>query len=289
MKKVLGFLTVLVVGLVLVACGNDDNGDYPAGVRVQDGVTIVTVAVVGARQDQWEAVNAELASENIRVELVTFDQWTVPNPALNDGEVALNAFQNHIFLENAINTNGYDLAVVGDTFIVPQNVFNGRANIPADYTRTSLLGYVQDGWTVGIPQDLTNGGRALKVLEAAGLITLNPDLGWLVTPADIIEFHVDITIHQAEANTLPTLLPDLDIAVINNPQALNHGLSANAESIFREDALNIDIAGGLINIIVARAGEEDNEIFQRIIAAYQTQAVRDVFRDNFDGAFIPAW
>lgn len=289
MKKIFGFVAVLFVGLVLVACGNDDNGDLPAGVRVENGITIVQIGVVGATQDQWIPVNAALAAYDIYVELVTFSQWTVPNPALNDGEIALNAFQNHVFLENAINTNGYELAVVGDTFVAPQNVFNGRANITPDHTRTSLLGYVQDGWVVGIPQDLTNGGRALKVLEAAGLITVDPAVGFLATPADITQFHVDITIETAEANTLPTLLPDLDIAVINNPQALNHGLSANNESLFREDVLNIEIAGGLINVLVARAGEENNEIFQRIIEAYQTQAVSDVFQNTFDGAFVPAW
>ena len=280
MKKLLGFITVLAVGFVLVACGGDsDDGDF----------TVVTVGVVGAFQDQWDAVNEILYDEGIQVELVFFNEWTAPNPALNDGDVDLNAFQNVIFLENAIDTNGYELAIVGSTFVAPQNVFNGRADIPADYTRTSLIGYVEDGWTVGIPSDLTNGGRALKLLEAGGLIDVNPEVGFLATVADITHFYVDIDIITAEANTLPTLLPDLDIAVINNPQAFTHGLSANNESILREDALNIDVASGLINVIVARAGEEDDPVFLRILEAYQSQAVADVFQDVFDGAFIPAW
>ena len=280
MKKLLGLVTILAVGFVLVACGGDsDNGD----------VTVVRIGVVGAFQDQWYAVNDILEDEGIQVELVYFNEWTAPNPALNDGDIDLNAFQNVIFFDNAVNTNGYELAIVGNTFVAPQNVFNGRAEIPADYTRTSLIGYVEDGWTVGIPSDLTNGGRALKLLEAAGLIDVDPDLGFLVTVADIEHFHVDIEIITAEANTLPTLLPDLDIAVINNPQAFTHGLSANNESIFREDALNIDVASGLINIIAARAGYENDPVFLRILEAYQSQAVADVFENVFDGAFIPAW
>jgi len=280
MKKLLGLLAVLLAGLTLVACnGDSDDGDF----------TVVTVGVVGVFQDQWDVVNEALYDEGIRVELEFFTEWNIPNPALNDGDIDLNAFQTTIFLENAMETNGYELAIVGNTFVSPQNIFNGRANISADYRRTSLVGYVQDGFVVGIPNDLVNGGRALKLLEAAGLLDVDPAVGFLATAADIINFHVDIEIITAEANTLPSLLPDLDIAVINNPQALINGLSARDESIFREDSLNIDIASGLINVIAARAGEEDNPVFQRILEAYQTQAVIYVFENNFDGAFLPAW
>ena len=280
MKKLLGLLAVLLAGLTLVACnGDSDDGDF----------TVVTVGVVGVFQDQWDVVNEALYDEGIRVELEFFTEWNIPNPALNDGDIDLNAFQTTIFLENAMETNGYELAIVGNTFVSPQNIFNGRANISADYRRTSLVGYVQDGFVVGIPNDLVNGGRALKLLEAAGILDVDPAVGFLATAADIINFHVDIEIITAEANTLPSLLPDLDIAVINNPQALINGLSARDESIFREDSLNIDIASGLINVIAARAGEEDNPVFQRILEAYQTQAVIYVFENNFDGAFLPAW
>lgn len=279
MKKALGLLTILLLGFILTACGDSDDGD----------VTIVTVGVVGAFQDQWDVVNEALYDEGIQVELVFFSEWDIPNPALNSGETDLNAFQTKIFLENAMNTNGYELAIVGDTFVSPQNIFNGRADIPADHTRTSLIGYVEDGFVVGIPNDLINGGRALKLLEEAGLIEVDPAVGYLATDADIINFHVDIEILPVAANTLPSLLPDLDIAVINNPQALINGLSANEESIFREDSLNIEISSGLVNVIVARAGEENHPIFERIVEAYQTQAVADVFENNFDGAFLPAW
>ena len=277
MKKLLGLLALLVVSVVLVACGGNNDSNT------------VRIGVVGHFQDQWYVVKDALADEDIEIELVFFNEWTIPNTALNDGDVDLNAFQTTIFLQNAINSNGYELAVVGNTFVSPQNVFNGRANIPADYTRTSLIGYVEDGFTVGIPQDAVNGGRALKVLEAAGLITVNPEVGFLGTIEDIVEFHVDIQITQVDATVLPSLLPDFDIAVINNPQAMISGLSARNQSIFREDSLNIDISTGLINVIASREGEETNPVFLRILEVYQTEAVKAVFRENFDGAFIPAW
>jgi len=279
MKKLLTVLSIITLGFTLAACGGDDDSE----------VTVVTVGVVGVFQDQWDAVNEILADEGIQVELIFFQEWDIPNPALHNGETDLNAFQTTIFLENAMNTNGYELAIVGQTFVSPQNIFTGRANIAPDHTRTSLVGYVEDGFVVGIPNDLINGGRALKLLEEAGLIEVDPAVGFLATTADVITYHVDIEIRPVAANVLASLLPDLDIAVINNPQAMINGLSANTESIFREDALNIDIADGLINVIAARAGQENDPVFLRVLEAYQTQAIRDVFLNNFDGAFIPAW
>ena len=276
MKKLLGLLTVGLISFVLVGCGGSDSD-------------VVRIGVVGTFQDQWDVVQEILAEEGIEIELVFFTEWNIPNPALHNGETDLNAFQTTIFLENAMNTNGYELAIVGNTFVSPQNIFNGRANIPADHTRTSLVGYVEDGFVIGIPDDLINGGRALKLLEVAGILDVDPEVGFLATVADITHFHVDVEIRAVAANTLPSLLPDFDIAVINNPQAMINGLSANGESIFRENALNLDIADGLVNVIAARAGEEDDPIFRRILEAYQTEAVIRVFEDNFDGAFIPAW
>ena len=276
MKKLLGLLTVGLISFVLAGCGGSDSD-------------VVRIGVVGTFQDQWDVVQEILAEEGIEIELVFFTEWNIPNPALHNGETDLNAFQTTIFLENAMNTNGYELAIVGNTFVSPQNIFNGRANIPADHTRTSLVGYVEDGFVIGIPDDLINGGRALKLLEDAGILDVDSEVGFLATVADITHFHVDVEIRPVAANTLPSLLPDFDIAVINNPQAMINGLSANGESIFRENALNLDIADGLVNVIAARAGEEDDPIFRRILEAYQTEAVIRVFEDNFDGAFIPAW
>lgn len=281
MKKLLGLLAVLAVVFVLTGCNGNSNSD---------GETrVVRIGVVGVFQDQWDVVKETLADEGIEIELVFFTEWNIPNPALNDGDTDLNAFQTVIFLENAMATNGYELAIVGQTFVSPQNIFNGRANIPADPNRESLIGYIEDGFVIGIPDDLVNSGRALKLLEAAGILDVNPEVGFLATVADVVNFHVDVEIVPVAANTLPTLLPDFDVAVINNPQAMINGLSANQESIFREDSLNIDIADGLINVIAARAGEENDPVFLRILEAYQTQAVKDIFENNFEGAFLPAW
>ena len=283
MKKLFSLAFLLFVSLSLVACGGQAAGS-------DEQKTVVTVGVAGAFQQQWDAVNENLADENIVVELVHFSDWSLLNPALADGEIDLNAFQNIFFLDNAIATNGFDITPIGYTFISPLSIFaGGQSNIAPDPTRTTLVGVIQDGDRIGIPGDATNAGRALKVLEAAGLIELDPAVGFLGTENDIIRKNVNIEIVTAEANTLPQLLPDLAAAVINAPQALTNNLSPTQDSIFRENALHLDITDALRNVIAARTEDKDNPVFRKIVEAYHQQNVIDVFNNEFGGAFVPAW
>lgn len=267
MKKLLILVGILFVGL-LTACNGSESND--------DGVTVVRVGVVGAFQQQWDVVNENLAPYNIYVELVPFSDFTTPNTVLAAGETDLNAFQNIGFLNNAIENNGYEITPIGVTFVAPLNVF-------ANFDRISSIADLGEGDEVGIPSDLTNGGRALKVLEAAGLIVMDPAVGFLGTEADIIENPSGIIIRPAESATLPSMLPDLAAAVINSQNARTGGLDLVADSIFLEDSLNLEIADHLVNVIVARTDEADNEIFARIVEAFQTAEVARIMEAEFGG------
>ena len=267
MKKLLSLVSIVLVGL-LVACNGEDAND--------NDVTVVTVGVVGAFQQQWDVVNENLAPYNIRVQLENFTDFTTPNTMLAAGETDLNAFQNIGFLNNAIANNGYEITPIGVTFIAPLNVF-------ANFDRISTIADLAEGDEVGIPSDLTNGGRALKVLEAAGLIVMDPEVGFLGTEADIIDNPSGIIIRPAESATLPSLLPDLAAAVINSQNARTGGLDLIEDSIFLEDSLNLEIADHLVNVIVARTDEVDNEIFARIVEAYQTAEVARIMEAEFGG------
>jgi len=267
MKKILGLLGVVSLSL-LVACGRGNLAD--------DGITVVRVGVVGAFQDQWDVVNEKLEPYDIRVEIVMFTDFTTPNSILNAGELDLNAFQNIGFLNNAIANNGYNITPIGTTFIAPLNIF-------ANFNRVSSIADLAAGDYVGIPSDLTNGGRALKVLEAAGLIVMDPEVGFLGTELDIIENPSGIVIRPAESGTLASMLPDLAAAVINSGNARTGGLDIENDSIFQEDSLNIEIAGDLINVIVARTEDADNEIFAKIVRAYQTAEVARSIESTFGG------
>lgn len=268
MKK----LALLVSGLILVGCGQQANDD----------ITTVTVGVVGAFHRQWDKVNELLLPDNIQVELVHFTDFTTPNLALNDGDIDMNAFQNIGFLNNAIEQNGFDITIMGYTNIYILALYPNLA-------RVSSMDDIVDGSVIGIPSDLTNRGRALKLLEAAGLIVIDPAAGFLPSQLDITEFIVEIEILEAESGMLASLLPDLDGAVINAGNSFVAGLFPFEDGIFLEDSENIEIRDQLINVIAARTADADNPIFRRIVEVYHTDEVRQTILTEFQGSLIPAW
>lgn len=246
--------------------------------------TIVKVGVVGAYNFQWDKVNELLAPENIQVELVNFSDYAAPNRALNDGEIDLNSFQHKAFLANDIKQKGYDLTAIGDTVIAPLAIYNNKDKI-------SSVADIKDGDKIAIPSDLTNGGRALKLLEAAGLIECDPSKGAIPTKLDITKYNVKIEILEAESGTLANLLPDCAAAVINGGNAVTAGLNPTKDSIFTEN-VNPDENPGvadLVNVIVARTADKDNEVYKKVVAAYQTDEVAQVVQDEYDGAYICVW
>lgn len=290
----------LAAVLTLSACGGGSDTAASGGAEnssasaektegstsaAQDGeTTVVTVGVVGAYNDQWDTVNELLAPENIQVELVNFSDYATPNRALNDGEIDLNAFQHKAFLANDIKQKGYDLTAIGDTIIAPLAIYNNKDKI-------SSVADIKDGDIIAIPSDLTNGGRALKLLEAAGLIECDPAKGAVPTKADVTKYNVKIDIKEAESGTLAKLLPDCAAAVINGGNAWTAGLNPKTDAIFTEDVnpeTNPGVAD-LVNVIVARTADKDNPVYQKIVAAYQTDEVAKTLEESYDGAYIPVW
>ena len=154
--------TFVTVGLSLSLIGQAAAAD----------VKVVKVGVVGDYNDQWETVNELLAKDNIRVKLVKFSDYATPNRALADGDLDLNAFQHKAFLANDIARNGYKIVAIGDTIITPLRIYNNKDKIKS-------LADIKDGAVIAIPSDLTNGGRAIKLLEKALLrsILLRVDVG----------------------------------------------------------------------------------------------------------------
>lgn len=158
-------VTTLAAVLFLGGCA------YGEQAVSKEGVTTVTVGVVGEHNQQWDTVNQLLEKDNIKVELRKFSDYAAPNRALNDGEIDLNAFQHKAFLANDIAQKGYEIEAIGDTIIAPLSIYNNKEKI-------SSIGDIKDGDVIAIPSDLTNGGRALKLLEAAGLIECDPEKGF---------------------------------------------------------------------------------------------------------------
>ena len=282
MKKsfitVLGLTLALALGLTACSSGTSEE------TTTEDGKTIVKVGVVGEYNAQWDTVNELLADDGIEVELVKFTDYAAPNRALNDGEIDLNAFQHKAFLANDVQQNGYEIEAIGDTIIAPLSIYNNKDKI-------SSVEEIKDGDIIAIPSDLTNGGRALKLLEKAGLIECDPAKGYVPTKADITKYNVQIEILEAESATLANLLPDCTAALINGGNAFTAGLNPANDAIFTADVNpeTNEATPDLINVIAARSADVDNEVYKKVVDAYHTEEVRQTIEEAYQGAFICAW
>lgn len=280
-KKTIALAGVLAITLGLTACGGNEQ---PTTDGEEKDVQVVKVGVVGEYNAQWDTINELLEPDGIKVELVKFTDYAAPNRALNDGEIDLNAFQHKAYLANDVEKAGYEIVNIGDTIIAPLSIYNNKDKI-------SSIEDIKDGDKIAIPSDLTNGGRALKLLEEAGLIVCDPEKGVIPTKADVTTYIKQIEIIEAESATLSNILPDCAAAIINGGNAFTAGFDPTADSIFTE---NVDPATNtavpnLINIIVAKQADAENEVYKKIVQAYQSDKVKATIETEYKGAFICAW
>ena len=240
-------LAAATLALALTACGSKagdsaDNSDANTDNQTGETVTVKLGVVGGIYDDLWASAKAALADEGIDLEIVQFSDYVTPNNALANGDIDLNAFQHRIYLQNEIDNYGYAIQNIGNTFIIPLNLYSQKV---------SSVDELKDGDVVAIPDDLTNGGRALKVLEAAGLIELDPNAAFNPTVDDITSYKVNITIEELKANTIPSVLPDVAAAVVNGNYALDFGLKTD-EAIYKDSVLDVE---EYWNLIAARTAD----------------------------------
>lgn len=293
-KKLLSLLSAtLLLAFSLVACSSksSDNATDSAATEASTQAentdnkenpyegTTVKIGVVGEQNEHWEPVIASLAKEGITVELVKFADYTLPNQALADGEIDLNAFQHYAFLESEVKDKGLKLSAIGESIIAPLGLFSDKIKDISE---------IKDGDKIAIPNDATNGGRALKLLETAGLIKVDPAVGFVPTVNDITENKLNLEFYEVEAANTPSLLPDVAAAVINGGFAVDAGLSPQKDAIYLET-----VAEGsdnpYINIIVARTEDKDNELYKKVVDAFRTPEVAKVIEEVYKGAFLPTW
>ena len=202
MKRTNILTLTLALILALTACGSKPAGDS-GGSAASEPVTIQLGVVGGIYEDLWTPAQEALKAENINLEFVQFSDYVTPNNALANGEIDLNAFQHRIYLQSEVESYGYEIETIGNTFIIPLNIYSDKV---------SSVEELKDGDVVAIPDDLTNGGRALKVLEAAGLIALDAGAGFSPTVDDITAYSTAIEIEELKANVIPSVLPDVATA-----------------------------------------------------------------------------
>ena len=227
----------------------------------------------------WNPVVSNLAKEGITVELVSFANTRMPNQALNNGDIDLNAFQHHAYLNDEVSNLGYDIVAIADTYISAMNIYS--KNI-------SNVSELKKGDKVAIPNDPSNEGRALKVLEAAGLIKVKPEVGDLPSISDIIENPLGLNILAVEIGSVPSYLPEVACAVINAHVAIDFGLNPGSDYIFQDNP-SIYSGNAFVNLIASRTEDKDKEIYKKIIKAYQSEAVEEIYANNFKGSYLPTW
>lgn len=282
--KNLGKLTLgLALILGLSSCGsNGDNKEAIEGEKAQTEVAdTIKIGVVGEKNEVWEEVIKRYEQgTGKKAELVKFSDYTQPNEALASGDIDVNSFQHYKFLEEYNDAQGEEkLVAIADTMLAPLGYYSNQIK---------SLDELEDGDRVAIPNDPSNGPRALFLLQAAGLIKVNGDPGQAITIDDITENPKNLEFIEMDAAQTARALDDVKVAAVNDNYALDSGLSPNEDAIFLEDPENPD-AKIYVNVIAARAEDKDNEAYKELVKYYQTDETKKDYDTYTNGAWIASW
>ena len=278
-KKFLALFLSLALCLALAACGGSDapadTADDPAEGDAAETTTLTVAASPTPHAEILEQCVPILAEQGIELVINQYDDYVIPNTAVEDGDEDANYFQHIPYLQEFNETRGTHLVDVAGVHIEPMGIYAGT---------TESLDALADGAVIGIPNDPTNEGRALLLLEAQGLIKLDDSTNLSATPNNIVENPKNLEFQEIEAQTLPSSRPDLDLAVINSNYALGAGLNPTT------DALAIESSDSpYVNVLVVKEGNEENPAVQALVEVLHSDAIRSYITEQFAGAVVPAF
>lgn len=263
----LGLAAVLSCGL-LVGCGGSEADDK----------TIKIGASPSPHAEILSEIEDAVAAQGYTLEIVEYNDYVIPNTAVDQGELDANFFQHKPYLDDFNANNGTDIVSVAAIHFEPLGIYSSVVEEVAE---------IGEGAIIGVPNDATNEARALLLLEANGLITLKEGAGVNATINDIESNPLNLEITEIEAAQLPLSLLDLDAAVINGNYAISGGLSI-ADAIALEESTSV-AAETYANIIAVKAGNEDSEKVQVLINALQSDAVKEYIESTYAGAVVPVF
>jgi D-methionine transport system substrate-binding protein len=229
----------------------------------------------GPHAQIMEKVKEIAAGKGLNIEILEFSDYVVPNQALADGELNANSFQHKPYLDNQVTDRKFDIVSVAQTVNFPMGVYSKKVK---------SLGELKEGATVAIPNDPTNGGRALLILADQGLIKVNAAKGLKIGPADVTENPKKIEFAELDAAQLPRSLDDVDASVINTNYALEAGLNPKTDPIAREGE-----KAPYINVIAVKSRDKDAAWLKTLLEAYHSAEVKEFVNTQFKGAVIAAW
>ncbi|MDU4326336.1 MetQ/NlpA family ABC transporter substrate-binding protein [uncultured Clostridium sp.] len=273
MKK-RSILTVIIAGIVavgLVGCGNSGSSSSNDDKVIKVGVSPVP------HEEIMEVAKPLLEEKGYTVEIVEFTDYVLPNTSLENGEIDANYFQHIAYLNSFNEDNGTHLTYTAEIHLEPMGAFSKKYK---------SVDEVEEGATVAVPDDPSNEARALRVLAAAGLIEVND--GELITIADITSNPKKLEFKELEAATLPRVLEDVDIAVINGNYALEAGLDVNNDAFYAEDK-NIESLKERRNVLAVKEGSENTQKIKDLTEALTSDEVREFIEEKYNGAVVPVF
>jgi len=238
-----------------------------------DSLNVAATAVPHA--EILEFVKPALAKEGVELNIKVFTDYVQPNVQVAEKRLDANFFQHQPYLDEFNKSRGTELVSIAGVHVEPFGAYSHKHKSLAE---------VPQGGNVVIPNDATNGGRALLLLQKAGLLSLKPEAGILATPKDILENPKSLKVRELEAATLPRVLTQVDLALINTNYALEAKLNPT------QDALVIEGSDSpYVNILVTRADSQDNAALQKLAKALNSAEVKAFIEEKYQGAVVPAF
>lgn len=266
-------ITAIASALVLTGCKDDKKPEAAATAPLK-----IKVGVMSGPEHQVAEIAAKVAKEKygLDVQFVEFNDYALPNTAVSTGDLDANAMQHKPYLDqDAKAKNLNNLVIVGNTFVYPLAGYSKKIKNVSE---------LQDGAKVVVPNDPSNRGRALILLEKQGLIKLKDPNNLFSTVLDIVENPKNLNITEVDTSIAARALDDVDLAVVNNTYAGQVGLNAQDNGVFVEDK-----DSPYVNIIVARTDNKDSEAVKDFVKAYQTEEVYQEAQKYFKDGVVKGW
>ncbi len=274
-------LSLGIVGVLLTGCGGKDSGsaNEKANAGSEKNLEVIKVgASITPHAEILRSVSDELEKQGYKLEVVEYNDYIIPNTALESGELDANYIQHLPYLEDFNKENGTHIVSVAAIHYEPFGIYAGKSD---------SLENLKEGAVIAVPNDTTNEARALLLLQDQGLIKLKENAGLTATVKDIADNPKNFEIKELEAAQVPKALQDVDVAAINT----NYALEANLKL---SDALASEGADSLAaktyaNIIAVKEGNENVEKIKALIDAVKSDKVKKFIEDKYEGAVVPVF
>ncbi|EHP42826.1 lipoprotein YaeC [Cupriavidus basilensis OR16] len=253
-------------------------GIVASGSALAQEQTLRVGTVSGPDAQVWQVVQKAAKRQGLNIKVVEFNDYVQPNAALDAGDLDANSFQHQPYLDSQVKQRGYKMVSVGYTYISPLGIYSQKLKSPKDLLQ---------GAKVAVPNDPSNENRALLLLAAQGVIKLKSGVGANgvnATPLDVSDNPKKLKIVELDAAQLARSLPDVAAAVINTNYALAAGLQPARNAIALED-----IHSPYANVIAVRTQDKDKPWVKKLVAAYQSEEVRQFMKSEFKGAMVPSF